>query len=205
MSAALKLNMEAEQLSQKPPLGEKVAKPRLVWENPNLTAGTQKEKRKVKANSSYGRVLYNYYRYYDPETGRYITSDPIGLDGGINTYLYANANSLRYTDPNGEAPLCPPGHRGVPLKNYEDEFPKYFECKPYPAPFCMSDCVKDALVCGLKKAHCVWACRARYSSPGRGGAMNPPVKSAPAEACIRRCEKKWKCREKLKSCGITPP
>ncbi|MCW8955544.1 MAG: RHS domain-containing protein [Gammaproteobacteria bacterium] len=44
---------------------------------------------------------YNYYRYYDPETGRYITSDPIGLAGGVNTYLYANANPLKYIDPDG--------------------------------------------------------------------------------------------------------
>jgi RHS repeat-associated protein len=44
---------------------------------------------------------YNYHRYYDPSTGRYITSDPIGLEGGLNTYLYAKANPLRYIDPLG--------------------------------------------------------------------------------------------------------
>lgn len=47
---------------------------------------------------------YNYFRDYDPSTGRYIQSDPIGLDGGLNTYLYGNANPLRYVDPTGETP-----------------------------------------------------------------------------------------------------
>ena len=41
---------------------------------------------------------YNGTRYYDPDLGRYITSDRIGLGGGINTYGYANQNPVRYID-----------------------------------------------------------------------------------------------------------
>lgn len=41
---------------------------------------------------------YNYFRYYDPTLGRYITSDPIGIGPSLNTYLYVGANPLRYYD-----------------------------------------------------------------------------------------------------------
>jgi RHS repeat-associated protein len=44
---------------------------------------------------------YNQARYYDPTTGRYLSPDPIGLAGGVNTYGYAENNPLRYTDPLG--------------------------------------------------------------------------------------------------------
>ncbi|EIU7190781.1 TPA: RHS repeat domain-containing protein, partial [Pseudomonas aeruginosa] len=41
---------------------------------------------------------YNYFRDYDPETGRYVESDPIGLGGGLNTYGYVEANPVLRTD-----------------------------------------------------------------------------------------------------------
>ena len=50
---------------------------------------------------------YNYFRYYDSTTGRYVTPDPIGLEGGINLFVYAanspanriDARGLKYTWP----------------------------------------------------------------------------------------------------------
>ncbi|MFC1751357.1 RHS repeat-associated core domain-containing protein, partial [Pseudomonadota bacterium] len=48
---------------------------------------------------------YNATRDYDPQTGRYIQSDSIGLAGGLNTYAYANNNPLTYVDPEGKSAL----------------------------------------------------------------------------------------------------
>jgi RHS repeat-associated protein len=49
---------------------------------------------------------YNWYRYYDQRSGRYITSDPIGIAGGLNSYGYALGNPLRWYDSNGLQPTC---------------------------------------------------------------------------------------------------
>ncbi len=44
---------------------------------------------------------YNYFRDYEPATGRYLSSDPIGLAGGLNIYGYVLQNPLAYIDPTG--------------------------------------------------------------------------------------------------------
>ena len=50
---------------------------------------------------------YNYFRDYNPATGRYIESDPIGLVGGINTYAYVGGSPVNYIDLTGEIKVDP--------------------------------------------------------------------------------------------------
>jgi len=40
-------------------------------------------------------LYYNRFRYYDPETGRYISEDPIGLAGGAGLFRYVAAPSTQ--------------------------------------------------------------------------------------------------------------
>jgi RHS repeat-associated protein len=48
---------------------------------------------------------YNYFRDYNPIIGRYLETDPIGLNGGINFYAYVLGNPLIYVDADGLNPV----------------------------------------------------------------------------------------------------
>ncbi|MEW5251515.1 RHS repeat-associated core domain-containing protein [Microbulbifer discodermiae] len=48
-----------------------------------------------------GRFYYNYFRDYDPSTGRYLQSDPLGLLDGTNTFGYVQQNPTIYSDSRG--------------------------------------------------------------------------------------------------------
>ncbi|WP_436914706.1 RHS repeat-associated core domain-containing protein, partial [Escherichia coli] len=49
---------------------------------------------------------YNLHRYYDPDVGRFMVTDPIGLLGGLNLYSYV-PNPLSWIDPLGLSPVSP--------------------------------------------------------------------------------------------------
>jgi RHS repeat-associated protein len=56
---------------------------------------------------------YNLNRYYDPFTGRYITQDPVGILGGLNSYQYVNGDPINWIDPLGLIKVENNGFEGI--------------------------------------------------------------------------------------------
>ncbi|MDR5884068.1 type VI secretion system tip protein TssI/VgrG [Caballeronia sp. LZ032] len=56
---------------------------------------------------------YNRFRYYDPQAGRYLNQDPIGLLGGANSYAYADNRPLISIDPVGLAAIAAGAEMGA--------------------------------------------------------------------------------------------
>jgi len=119
------------------------------------------------------QLSYNYYRDYNSRTGRYTTSDPIGLEGGINTYAYVENDPLRYVDPEGLA--GGPANKGT-------YYPK--GNKPTPAKPSTNDPgnTEDALGIGARSAGCMFSF----------------LSEAAAQACMPMTCVQWLCKP---SCG----
>ncbi|OCG37396.1 hypothetical protein A9G29_11470 [Gilliamella sp. Fer2-1] len=60
---------------------------------------------------------YNLNRYYDPFTGRYITQDPLGILGGLNSYQYVNGDPINWIDPLGLIKIENNGLEGIAGKD----------------------------------------------------------------------------------------
>jgi RHS repeat-associated protein len=73
-------------------------------------------------------LYYNYLRDYDPQTGRYIESDSVGLRGGINTYTYVESDPVNGIDPFGRSKIygnwCGPDWSGGYPKSWTDLTPR---------------------------------------------------------------------------------
>ena len=62
-------------------------------------------------------LYYNRHRYYGADTGIYINEDPVGLSGGVNSYIYPNS-PLTNIDPVGLRTIRPaaPGAPGAYIR-----------------------------------------------------------------------------------------
>ena len=50
-------------------------------------------------------ILFLTHRYLDPATGRFLTRDPIGVEGGVNLYAYVRNSIVLDNDPSGCTPV----------------------------------------------------------------------------------------------------
>ncbi|MGJ0635961.1 RHS repeat-associated core domain-containing protein [Xenorhabdus bovienii] len=69
-------------------------------------------------------LFYNRFRYYSPETGQYISPDPIGLQGGFNPYSYVH-NPTKWVDPYGLAGGV--GNKGEPIQKSPSDFARSWQ------------------------------------------------------------------------------
>ena len=124
---------------------------------------------------------YNYFRDYDPNTGRYEQSDPIGLLGGTNTYAYSGDDPENRIDPSGLAWYCTAPLHVAPSLDFGGRGPAH-----------------HAFVCD-KQDHCGgqdWSRQPWYKNP----ILGPGTPSVGDKFNPGRCEKILPDNECMNSC-----
>ncbi|KAF1718667.1 type IV secretion protein Rhs [Pseudoxanthomonas yeongjuensis] len=110
---------------------------------------------------------YNYMRDYDPSTGRYSQSDPVGLLGGISTYGYVGSAPLETTDP---------------LGLIDHVSGRWIECG--------NGCrirIDKSIVKGVTRRHLHWECKGQSGACGEFGEQSHGESWADAPRSVKEC------------------
>jgi len=75
----------------------------LVYDSFGTSSGSSRTRYGYTGRERDPNTALDYYRarWYDPMVGRFISEDPIGFAGGINWFVYAHDNPIKYIDPTG--------------------------------------------------------------------------------------------------------
>jgi RHS repeat-associated protein len=136
-------------------------------------------------------LYYNQYRTYDPQTGRYIESDPVGLRGGsASTYAYALDNPISLADPKGLSPtsileqLLNQKSKSQGQSCPDDEAARCKQVKEAGIEYC-----SDATLPTRNNGFSFWNCLNKYledNGCGPGGTPLPQPTPAPPPAPVPR-------------------